>query len=53
MVEIKNVSEMNTEVNIRGTIHVDSDNYFFSDGSSVILQAQLLIAVCRKFILTT
>lgn len=32
---------MNTEVNVRGTIHVDSDNIFFSDGSSVILQAQL------------
>lgn len=49
----KNVSEMNTEVNIRGIVHVDSDKFFFSDGSSVILQAQLLIAVCRKFILTT
>jgi len=42
---------MNTEVHIRGIAHVNSDE-FLSDGSSVIIQVQLLIAVCRKLILT-
>lgn len=41
---------MNTEVNIRGTVCVNSDE-FVSDGLSGFIQVQLLIAVCRKLVL--
>lgn len=42
---------MNMEVNIIDTLHMNSDK-FLSDGSSIKVQTQLLIAIGRKLIFT-